>query len=465
MGEIMKKSDRSESGQIMILLVLAIVGIFAFAALAIDGAMVYSDRRIAKNAADASALAGAGNAGQALKNTFVEFWNCGEIIDEGSPRWTNAITASVNLASENDFTIQGVYLTNYPDSDSAVAIDCYDDTEHYLDVFVKITSQTPTSFAHFFFDGPLVNTVESKVRLHPRLPYGGGASIVSLTPDCHGNDYGTKIGGTQNVILEGGGIFSNSCLTLDGSSGLIKVITDTETGEMGSIQYLTEGGYENNGGMTVIPEPVQATDPVSMSFDVDCPDPATTVYTDAPQTDEDDGEADGVITLTQGNYTKLQYTAPVSVTMGAGLYCIDGVFQFSGESINGVGVTIAMVDNKGFSTSGGSTVHLESPKSDCGDPCPEGGVSGLLLWMAPGNDKPVDLSGNSCSEFLGTVYAPESEIHLGGTSSLEECEGHDLTYAAMLVGYNIKIQGSVDVNIKYDREFIPYEFLKLEVSQ
>src|SRR5512134_2373681 len=49
----------SEKGQALVLVVLAAIALFAFAALAIDGSRVYSDKRHAQNAADTSALAGA----------------------------------------------------------------------------------------------------------------------------------------------------------------------------------------------------------------------------------------------------------------------------------------------------------------------------------------------------------------------------------------------------------------------
>src|SRR3990172_6590357 len=50
---------KSEKGQALILIALAAVGLFAFTALAIDGGMVFSDRRHAQNAADTAALAAA----------------------------------------------------------------------------------------------------------------------------------------------------------------------------------------------------------------------------------------------------------------------------------------------------------------------------------------------------------------------------------------------------------------------
>ena len=50
---------KSEKGQALVLIVLAAMGLFGFAALSIDGGMVFSDRRHAQNAADTAALAAA----------------------------------------------------------------------------------------------------------------------------------------------------------------------------------------------------------------------------------------------------------------------------------------------------------------------------------------------------------------------------------------------------------------------
>jgi len=49
----------NERGQALILIAFAAVALFAFAALAIDGSRVFSDRRHAQNAADTAALAAA----------------------------------------------------------------------------------------------------------------------------------------------------------------------------------------------------------------------------------------------------------------------------------------------------------------------------------------------------------------------------------------------------------------------
>ena len=52
----------SEKGQSVVLLAAAFIAMLGFAALAIDGGMVYADRRFAQNAADTAALAGGGAA-------------------------------------------------------------------------------------------------------------------------------------------------------------------------------------------------------------------------------------------------------------------------------------------------------------------------------------------------------------------------------------------------------------------
>ena len=49
----------AEKGQALILIALTAIGLFGFAALAIDGARSFSDKRHAQNAADTSALAAA----------------------------------------------------------------------------------------------------------------------------------------------------------------------------------------------------------------------------------------------------------------------------------------------------------------------------------------------------------------------------------------------------------------------
>ena len=52
----MLDQHQKANGQAIVLIALALVAMVAFAGLAIDGGMVYSDRRHAQNAADAGSV-------------------------------------------------------------------------------------------------------------------------------------------------------------------------------------------------------------------------------------------------------------------------------------------------------------------------------------------------------------------------------------------------------------------------
>src|SRR6185503_19696060 len=58
-GDEVMKINSSEKGQALIVIAFAAIVLFSFAALAIDGSMVFSDKRHAQNAADTAVLAAA----------------------------------------------------------------------------------------------------------------------------------------------------------------------------------------------------------------------------------------------------------------------------------------------------------------------------------------------------------------------------------------------------------------------
>ena len=91
--------SRSEKGQAMVLIVLAIIVMMGFAALAIDLGMIYSDRGAAQNAADSAAMSAAytlctgGNA-SALRTAAVNMATSNGFVDNTST--TNNMQVTVN---------------------------------------------------------------------------------------------------------------------------------------------------------------------------------------------------------------------------------------------------------------------------------------------------------------------------------------------------------------------------------
>ena len=105
----MNKKQNLESGQAIVLIAFAFIGLVAFAALAIDGSMVYSDRRHAQNASDAGSLAGGGAAALIFENDHVYYsnFNCNNL--------SAAITAATNTAvsvAENNGYLQSNIAVN-----------------------------------------------------------------------------------------------------------------------------------------------------------------------------------------------------------------------------------------------------------------------------------------------------------------------------------------------------------------
>jgi uncharacterized membrane protein len=71
--------NHSEEGQVLPFLAVCFVILLGFTALAIDGGMLFSDRRHAQNAADASSLAGGSGAAYFMRahNVSYDAFICG----------------------------------------------------------------------------------------------------------------------------------------------------------------------------------------------------------------------------------------------------------------------------------------------------------------------------------------------------------------------------------------------------
>ena len=94
-----------QNGQALVLLVLSMVVLLGFTALAVDGGMVYSDRRHAQMASDASSLAGGSAAAMTMENKLVTYtnYNCSSAaISEAKSK---AATAAISRAADNDYSI------------------------------------------------------------------------------------------------------------------------------------------------------------------------------------------------------------------------------------------------------------------------------------------------------------------------------------------------------------------------
>jgi Flp pilus assembly protein TadG len=420
---------RSENGQALILMMLALVGLFGFAGLAIDGGMVYADRRYAQNASDASSLAGAAAAAVSIENSSLtsEQWSCGDA------RMTNALqsaeSTAINRAADNDFIIDDVLSDNH-----GVTANCGQNhngawMEKYIDVTTLISSTTPTSFIHLVFPGPLINNVESVARVRPRTAMAHGEAIVALNDaNCLDNQNGLVFSGNNNIQINGGGTFSNGCMVGNGTSFTLHVTGGTNS----------YAGFGQLSGTTfnIHPPPQyynSKLDPASYMIDpIDC--------SGLP----DHGSVNSEGTISPGNYDRIRLLNGV-LTMNPGLYCIwnqPNAFTINGGEVIGNGVTIYLI-NGGGSVSGNAIAKLDAPAKS---PDPSPAVPGLLFYLAPGNTSLLSLTGNDDSHFVGTVYAPDGDIKAAGSS------GTHPTFNTQLIGWNVEVEGTslIDINFNGD---------------
>ena len=182
----------SEKGQALIIITLAAVVLFSFAALAIDGSMVFSDKRHAQNAADTSALAGA------LAYTRNSNADDDDDDDEDGGGMNVIRTAARARATSNGYD-------NGPTNDVTISAPDVPSDECQSgvgkDITVTITSHVKTTFTRIIGREQMTNIVTATTRACGRYhgPLFNGNAIVSLAPDGTGFD----AHGTPDWIITG----------------------------------------------------------------------------------------------------------------------------------------------------------------------------------------------------------------------------------------------------------------------
>ena len=427
------KRKTSEEGQAIVLLVLGFVAFLGFAALAIDGGMVYSDLRHAQNGADAASLGGGGAAGNSMESLGVHYANF-DCSDFGNAA-TNmgqvhvaAIAAASARATSNDYTIDN----DISDNHGVIAL-CVDDEDKgayidkYIDINTHITRVTSTALIHFVYSGPVQGQVEAVTRVRPRTPLAFGHAIVALNDaPCQGNSLrGVKFSGSSNVDINGGGVYSNGCLICSGAAFDVDVVD-------GNVNYADSTTC--SGSDPVSPSPQSVSPLPSGSFIADPPD-----CSGLPN----QGSHSGSGTLNPGVYSSISISNG-SLVMNPGLYCITGspnAFRATGGDISGDGVTI-YIQNGGMDVGGNvDPIDLRAPDAN---PDPSPAISGMLIYVETGNTNAVQLTGNNNSYYEGMIYTPDGDIQISGSN------GTYPTFNTQVVGYNVEVTGNATIDINFN---------------
>lgn len=383
------KAARSESGQALVLLAISIVVLLAFAGLAIDGGILYTERRRAQNAADAAAMAGALG-----------------ILNGWDP-----VTAAYGRTADNGFDnnqADNWVTVQWPPAEGANAGDW-----NYL--LVRIRARVKPVFAHLVYAGELENTVTAVARAKPprSSPLLAGQALVGLAP--HGCSVVWSHGNNMSSI-EGSGIFVNSddpdcALVSNGGNQLVV------TG--GEIRVV--GGWEIGNNSSITPTPISAAQPVSV------PD------IEPPTCTQEAVVNNATHTVTPGNVSSLDFNNG-DWTLEPGIYCVTDGLRINGGSVTGQDVMF-YVESGAVTWSGNATIHLDAPE--------DGAFAGMLVYQDPDNDNRMTVNGGSGSSFTGTIFVPGGEIQVNGTGGSDG-------FHSQLIGNKVDLSGTADLRVIYD---------------
>jgi hypothetical protein len=422
------RNIKEESGQVLLIIAVGMVALLGFTAMAVDGGMIYADRRFDQNAADASAYAGAGAAAMAMENSQITYrsFNCKAPAGSTTATKMNfakseAVKAAKSRAASNNFVIESNLDTQH-----GVEVVCGTETksggvymDKYFDIHTMISSDLKTAFAHLFYKGGIRNTVESVVRVRPRNDLAYGFAIASLSSDC---TRGIDFNGNSNVLVHLTGIFSNSCLTTNGG---INVKVDPATA---GINYYDQQKINGSGLLDPLPKKADSQIP---RMDIPAPN------CDHPSL-IDGGKVNSGGSLKPGRYESIKINAGNNLILEPGLYCLDGDLTALGGTLIGNGVTIYQRSGS-FDVGGNVTVQLAAPTAPA-DPA----LRGMLFYAAEGNTSANKMSGGGASWYIGTMYAPDGTIELGGNNAINP------TYTTQVVADYVKIHGTADMEIYFN---------------
>jgi len=406
----------TESGQALILIVIALAGLIGLTALAVDGGHVYATLRQAQNAADTASFAAA--------VSKINGGNLAGLQAAGQAR-----------AASNGFTNGAggteVIINNPPDSS---APSFYANNGTYVQAIIN--AQVPTFFARVVGVTSIpihVQAVAKALPGEPR-PVSPGNGIVGLGDDC-----GTvQVGGNGTLDITGAGIFSNSheygpiggcyAFIVNGSSSHlstpgIDVVGCIKPADIPYIELQPDGAIDCSVDPIPYPMPVPA-------MDVSCTTPGTV--------------SAGI--ATPGNWSGT-FPPAGTTTLLDGIYCIHGNFKLTNsDDLHGDGLLFVVDGDVDWT---GGKVRFTPYRADEGEPR----AANLLVYAPykPGCDPAgstnrchiIKVNGGTDHQWNGTIFGPDSKCTVNG-------ESNGITLNAQVICYDVLLNGNGSWDLSYD---------------
>jgi hypothetical protein len=177
------------------------------------------------------------------------------------------------------------------------------------------------------------------------------------------------------------------------------------------------GGVAKNGSPTFSPAPVTKAPSVADPLAA-LPVPSTTGLTNYGSQNLSGASK---ATIKPGIYSQIIVSGSASLTLGGGLYIIEGGgFQVSGSArVTGTGVTVYNAGSK-FPNSGGSfgAISLSGSGTISLSPATTGPYAGVLFAQPAANTEPLSVSGAAIAGVTGMIYAPAAQLVASGSAQV-----------------------------------------------
>ncbi len=354
--EKMLRENKTEEGQAIVLLVFAIIGMLAFAALAIDGGIIYVERRSAQNAADNAAMAAA----LAL---------CEEEAD--------IATSAMTVASQNGYNDNGVtndVTVYFPPANGPYAGDA-----DYVEVIID--SYLSGNFIHLVYKGSI--QVQGRAVTHCGDSSVGGQGFPPLPYVVYGGDPNCGespilVSGNANELL--GPVHSNKNWKLSGNANTFGDVTYAGSNVQTNMpNWFTSGPTDND---TAYDWPLTV-------FNINDYKPGG-IYSSDPN----------YYSANKFNFSNNNYTIP------DGIYYAEEEITLSGQHQTCNACTFVVGDPDGKISFSGNH-HTLSPY-----------INNLLI-LAEGKECTSDVVAYSGNNHIwkGIVYSPYGQLQMSGNAS------------------------------------------------
>lgn len=452
------KYQKEESGQIIIILAVSLIVILGVAALAVDGGMLYTERRFAQNAADASSLAGASKIANDLVDNDIYYSNFSCNLLESSYKDIGIDFASQRAVTNNFLDLVEVENTSI---NHGIFVDCHEEVNNkYVDFYVTITTETPTSFLYLISDNLLYSTVEAVTRLIPQHDVGYGNAIVALNDSCSNPGDGLGISGTTEINISGGGLWSNDCIRVNGPpndvSPLVINLISTDENPDPRANLLDPDGINLINGTLNPPDPNIWTSDDALDLSVEANEINGLLQAEC---DTFTGSVNDITVhngdvenLYPGRYGSLRVTDGelnfmIDPETGSSLFCFSDEITINGGTVHGDPVTIYMEGVGDVNISANAEVTLIAPFAENRED-ELSILDGILIFSNPSIANDIFLGGDGTSYFAGTVFTLLGDVNISGNPSVDSAATQ--VFSTQIIANNVDIGGNVAININFD---------------